>query len=141
MMGKDFSLTLSLFVAQGLERRTADFYTAVFGAVETNCYEMLRLTMIEMQIGPMGIVICGSDPVREAAPSYVGPFHPKAPGTVSSIFQLTVPDVRSLVKAALEAGGTMRDKLQLDMQDRLVASIFDPAGHVWVLIERGEDGE
>lgn len=137
----DFNLNLSVFVEQGLERATADFYTAAFGAEEINSYEMLRLMMIEMQIGHLGIVICGSDPQREQAPSYAGPFHPKNPGAVSAIFQLTVPDVRAVVNAALEAGGDMRDRLQADMNGRLVASLFDPAGHVWVLIEAGNGDE
>ncbi|UIY27953.1 hypothetical protein LZK73_12285 [Neorhizobium galegae] len=78
-------MSLSLFVAQGRERDTAEFYKNVFGATETNSYEMLRLTMIELQLGPIGIVVCGSDPEREAAPSYQGPYHPKT----------TVPSARS----------------------------------------------
>lgn len=64
MLGSNFSLSLSLFVAQGRERDTAEFYKNVFGATETNSYEMLRLMMIELQLGPIGIVVCGSDPER-----------------------------------------------------------------------------
>lgn len=135
MIGSDFRLSLNLFVAQGRERETAEFYRVVFGAEETNSYEMLRSVMIEMQIGEMGLVICGSDPAREAAPGYSGTHHPQVPGAVSSFFQLVVPDVRSIVKAALAAGGEMRDRLQLDTQGRIVASIYDPAGHIWLLIE------
>ncbi|EUB95547.1 Glyoxalase-like domain containing protein [Rhizobium sp. CF080] len=141
MLGSDFSLSLSLFVAQGRERDTAEFYKNVFGAKETNSYEMLRLTMIELELGSIGIVVCGSDPDMEAAPSYQGPYHPKNDGAVSTIFQLTVPDVESVVDAAFEFGGMMRDRIQTDMNGRQVASIFDPAGHVWVLIERGQDEE
>jgi PhnB protein len=37
MLGSNFSLSLSLFVAQGRERDTAEFYKNVFGATETNC--------------------------------------------------------------------------------------------------------
>ena len=140
MMRKDFGFSLSLFVAQGRERQTADFYKSVFGAEETNSYEMLRLMMIELQLGPIGIVVCGSDPARESSASYQGPFHPRTDGAVSTIFQLTVPDVEAVVDAAFDAGGMMRDRLQTDMRGRQVASIFDPAGHVWVLIEAG-DGE
>ncbi len=142
MIGSDFRLSLNLFVAQGRERETAEFYASVFGAEETNSYEMLRSVMIEMQIGELGLVICGSDPSRETAPGYSGTHHPKTPGSVSSFFQLIVPDVRAMVKAALEAGGEMRDRLQLDVQGRIVASIYDPAGHIWVLIEAmsGEEG-
>ncbi|WP_306871253.1 VOC family protein [Neorhizobium galegae] len=128
-------------MAQGRERPTAEFYKNVFGATETNSYEMLRLTMIELQFGSIGIVVCGSDPERESAPSYQGPYHPKNDGAVSTIFQLTVPDVESVVEAAFEFGGMMRDRIQTDMNGRQVASIFDPAGHVWVLIERGQDIE
>lgn len=136
MLGSNFSLSLSLFVAQGRERDTAEFYKNVFGATETNSYEMLRLMMIELQLGPIGIVVCGSDPERESAPTYQGPYHPKSDGAVSTIFQLTVPDVESVVEAAFQFGGMMRDRIQTDMNGRQVASIFDPAGHVWVLIER-----
>jgi uncharacterized glyoxalase superfamily protein PhnB len=141
MIGSDFRLSLNVFVAQGRERETADFYKAAFGAEEVNSYEMLRLMMIEMQIGQLGMIVCGSDPVRESAAGYIGPFHPKVPGAVSSIFQLTVTDVRAVTRAALDAGGAMRDELQLDGQGRIVASIFDPAGHVWVLIEAGGETE
>jgi Uncharacterized protein conserved in bacteria len=135
MFGNDFSLSLSLFVAQGRERQTADFYKSVFGAEETNSYEMLHLMMIELQLGPIGLVVCGSDPKRERAPSYQGPFHPKTDGAVSAMFQLTVPDVEAVVDAAFKAGGMLRDNIQTDLQGRQVATIFDPAGHAWVLIE------
>ncbi|MFB9950812.1 VOC family protein [Rhizobium puerariae] len=141
MIGSDFSLSLSLFVKQGLERETADFYRAAFGAEEINCYEMLRLLMIEMRLGPMGITVCGSDPKREAAPSHEGPFHPGTAGAVSAIFQLTVPDVKAVVSAAVEAGGIVRDEVQTDTRERQVASVFDPAGHIWVLIEQGQGEE
>jgi len=141
MIGSGFRLSLNLFVAQGRERETAEFYRTVFGAEETNSYEMLRSVMIEMQIGDMGLVICGSDPARETAPGYSGTYHPKVPGAVSSFFQLIVPDVRSVVTVALDAGGELRDRLQLDVQGRIVASIFDPAGHIWVLIEAGNGEE
>ncbi|UIY27952.1 hypothetical protein LZK73_12280 [Neorhizobium galegae] len=52
-----------------------------------------------------------------------------------------MPDVESVVEAAFQFGGMMRDRIQADMNGRQVASIFDPAGHVWVLIERGPDEE
>lgn len=141
MTGDDFSLSLSLFVAQGRERQTADFYKTAFGAEEINSYEILRLTMIELRLGPIGLVVCGSDPSREAAAEYQGPFHPRTDGAVTAIFQLSVPDVESVVDAVFEAGGMMRDPIQTDMQGRQIASIFDPAGHVWVLIESGAGTE
>ncbi len=141
MTGNEISLSLSLFVEQGQERSTAEFYKAVFGAEEVNCYEMLRLLMIELQLGPFSIVICGSNPKHEAAPSYGGPFYPKTPGAVSTIFQLTVPDVGGVVNAALEAGGTIRDPVQTDLSDREVASIFDPGGHIWVLIGKSDEAQ
>ncbi len=141
MTGNEINLSLSLFVEQGQERSTAEFYKAVFGAEEVNCYEMLRLLMIELQLGPFNIVICGSDPKHEAAPSYSGPFYPKTQGAVSTIFQLTVPDVGEIVNAAIEAGGMIRDPVQTDLRDREVASIFDPGGHIWVLIGQPHEAE
>lgn len=47
-----------------------------------------------------------------------------------------MPDVESVVEAAFQFGGMTRDRIQTDMNGRQVASIFDPAGHVWVLTER-----
>ncbi len=134
MIINDRGLSLSIFVEQGRERHTADFYVQVFGAEEITCYEMMRLLIIELRLGSIGIVICGSDPVREAAPSYTGPFSPSTPGQVSTIFQLAVDDVETAVETVLEAGGGLRDAIQVDLRDRQVASIFDPAGHVWVLV-------
>lgn len=138
-MGSDISVNLSLFGKQGHERGTADFYKAAFGAEEINCYELLNLLTVELRLGHTGIFVCGSDPKREVTPTYGGPYHPKAAGAVSAIFQLTVPDVEASVEAAIAAGARIRDKVQSDLHDRRVASIFDPAGHVWVLIERAEN--
>ena len=141
-MGSDLRLSLSLFVAQGRERETAEFYKAVFGAEEIGAYEMMRLQMIELQFGDISITVCGSDPAREIAPGYHGPFHPNMPGAVSSIFQLTIADVNVAVEIAAELGGSIRDKVQVDMAGRRAASIYDPAGHIWVLTEEAtEDTE
>lgn len=38
--------------------------------------------------------------------------------------------------AVTVAGATVRDPAQLDAAGRTVATVFDPAGHIWALIER-----
>ncbi|BDV39443.1 hypothetical protein DSM21852_26960 [Methylocystis bryophila] len=40
------------------------------------------------------------------------------------------------MQRALSAGAVIRDEIQTDMTGRRVASIFDPFGHIWALVQR-----
>jgi uncharacterized glyoxalase superfamily protein PhnB len=84
--------------------------------------------------------VAGSNPNREKTPSYGGPFFSKEPGAVSSIFQLKVSNIDDAMQRALAAGAVIRDEIQTDMIGRRVASIFDPFGHIWAVVERKAEG-
>ncbi|WP_204340493.1 VOC family protein [Rhizobium leguminosarum] len=83
------------------------------------------LAAVEMRVGNLSVCVAGSNPNREKSPSYGGPFFPKEPGTVSTIFQLQVSNVEDVMQRALAAGAMIRDEVQIDIIGR-VASIFDP---------------
>ncbi|MGP4723090.1 hypothetical protein ACSV5S_00350 [Agrobacterium deltaense] len=40
------------------------------------------------------------------------------------------------MQRAVSAGVVIRDEIQTDIMGRHVASIFDPFGHIWALVER-----
>lgn len=136
-MTEDISVEFSLFVEHGREREAANFYTAAFGAQEENTNDIDgALAAVEMRFGNLSVWVAGSNPNREKSPSYGGPFFPKEPGAVSTIFQLKVGDIEGMMERAVAAGAVIRDEIQTDMIGRRVASIFDPFGHIWALVER-----
>ncbi|WP_315744151.1 MULTISPECIES: VOC family protein [unclassified Bradyrhizobium] len=136
-MTEDISVEFSLFVEHGREREAANFYAAAFGASEADTYDIDGvLAGVEMRFGNSQIWVAGANPNREKTPSYGGPFFPKAPGDVSTIFQLEVGNIDGAMQRALAAGAVIRDEIQTDMTGRRVASIFDPFGHIWALVQR-----
>ncbi|WP_296071434.1 VOC family protein [uncultured Agrobacterium sp.] len=136
-MSADFIVELSLFVEHGREREAANFYAAAFGAQEENTNDIDgALAAVEMRFGNLPVWVAGSNPNREKSPSYGGPFFPKEPGAVSTIFQLKVGNIEGVMQRALSAGAVIRDEIQTDVMGRRVASIFDPLGHIWALVER-----
>lgn len=139
-MTEDISVEFSLFVEHGREREAANFYAAAFGAQEENINDINDidgvLAAVEMRFGNLPVWVAGSNPNREKSPSYGGPFFPKEPGAVSTIFQLKVGNIEGVMQDALAAGAVIRDEIQTDIIGRRVASIFDPFGHIWVLVER-----
>lgn len=140
-MTEDISVAFSLFVEHGREREAASFYTAAFDAQEENTnYIEGTLAVVEMRFGNLPVWVAGSNPNREKSASYGGPFFPKAPGAVSTIFQLEVGNAERVVQRALAAGAVLRDQVQIDITGRRVASVFDPFGHIWALVERKADG-
>ncbi|WP_245448362.1 hypothetical protein [Neorhizobium sp. T6_25] len=56
------------------------------------------------------------------------------------MFHLNVGNIEGVMQAALAAGAVIRDEIQTDMIGRRAASIFDPFGHIWALVERKADG-
>ena len=130
-------LELSLFVEHGRERAAAEFYCSAFGAQKGECHFLDDGTVagIDITLGGTRISVCGSNPNREAAPWRGGPFFPKAAGAVSTMFPLTVSDLDKAVVRAMRHGAELRDPVQPDTLGRRVASVFDPYGHIWALIE------
>ncbi|MBG0807904.1 VOC family protein [Methylosinus sp. H3A] len=136
-MTEDISVEFSLFVEHGREREAANYYTAAFGAQEVDTYDLDGvLAAVEMRFGNLPVWVAGSNPNREKTTSYGGPFFPKAPGAVSTIFQLKVGNIDGAMQRALAAGAVIRDEIQTDTTGRRVASIFDPFGHIWALVQR-----
>lgn len=136
-MTGEISIEMSLFVQHGREQEAADFYVAAFGAEVIEPYRLDGVLMgFAMRFGTMPVAVAGSNPRREQNPSYGGPSFPKAAGSVSAIFTLNVADVEHAVRQASQAGAVIRDAVQMDVLGRRVASIFDPFGHIWALVER-----
>lgn len=136
-MTDEISFEMSLFVEHGREQEAADFYSAAFGATVVEPYSLDGVLMgFAMRFGAMPVAVAGSNPRREENPSYGGPFFPKAAGSVSAIFTLTVGDIERTMERAIEAGAVTRDVVQVDVLGRRVASVFDPFGHIWALVER-----
>jgi uncharacterized glyoxalase superfamily protein PhnB len=136
-MADDISVEFSLLVEHGREQEAADFYGAAFGAQQVDTYSVDGVLMaVEMRFGAMPVSVAGSNPKREQTPSYGGPFFPKAPGAVSTVFRVNVDDIDSAMRRAVGAGAVIRDAIQTDILGRRVASVFDPFGHIWGLVER-----
>ncbi|CAN7577514.1 VOC family protein [Bosea sp. LjRoot237] len=136
-MEHSIGVGLTIFVQHGREQQAADFYSEAFEARQIKGYRVDgELAGVEMLIGGTRVSVAGSNPRREEEPSYGGPFFPKAAGAVSTIVQLTVPDIEACFAQAIVAGAALRDRVQTDVEGRRVASLFDPFGHIWVLIER-----
>jgi len=136
-MSKNMSIQLSLFVEHGREREAADFYVAAFGAQEVDTYSVDGvLACVIMRFSELQVTIAGSNPNREKTPSYGGPFFPKQAGAVSGIVQIGVADIDVAFPCAISAGAVVRDPIQADTLGRRVASVFDPLGHIWALVEQ-----
>ncbi|MCJ8053683.1 VOC family protein [Shinella curvata] len=136
-MSNEISIEISLFVEHGREQEAADFYVAAFGAEVIEPYRLDGVLMgFAMRFGATPVAVAGSNPRREQNPSYGGPFFPKVAGSVSAIFTLNVGDIEHAVQRASRSGAVIRDAVQRDVLDRRVASLFDPFGHIWALVER-----
>jgi PhnB protein len=141
-MKQTIGLGLAIFVQHGREQEAADFYSEAFEARQLKTHKIDgELAGVEMLMGGLRISVAGSNPRREEEPSYGGPFFPKSAGAVSTIIQLTVPDIEACFAQAIVAGAALRDRVQTDVEGRRVASLFDPFGHIWVLIEQQAEPE
>lgn len=141
-MEHSIGVGLTVFVQHGREQQAADFYSEAFEARQLKTHRIDgELAGVEMLIGGTRVSVAGSNPRREEEPSYGGPFFPKAAGAVSTIIQLTVPDIEACFAQAIVAGAALRDRVQTDVDGRRVASLFDPFGHIWMLTERQREAE
>lgn len=59
------------------------------------------LAGVVMWLGEMGVTVAGSNSNRERMPSYDGPFFPKEPGPVSTIFQLRAAEIDGAIQRAV----------------------------------------
>lgn len=132
------SLSFTLFVEHGRQQEASLFYQAAFGAVETETHYLQdrEIMAVELNLGGQRLTICGSNPRREADPSRGGPFFLKEKGAGSTIVRLEVNDAAAVLKAAVAAGATVRDKVGIADNGHRLAAIFDPFGHIWGLHEK-----
>jgi uncharacterized glyoxalase superfamily protein PhnB len=136
-MADEVGVELSLFVEHGREQEAADFYLAAFGAEQVEQYRPGGVLLaVELRLGSMSLTVAGSNPKREKELSHGGPFSPGVAGAVSAVSQLKVGNLDQVIQKALTAGATLRNPIQLDDTKRRVASVFDPFGHIWGLVEQ-----
>lgn len=134
---QQIGFSLSLFVAHGKEQEASEFYQAAFNATEIRTYKPKgTTTAVELRIGEMNLFVAGSNPRRELEQSLGGPFFPKASGAVTTIFHLIVADVDAAYRMAIDAGATARNQPQPTTEGFRAASLIDPFGHIWGLVER-----
>jgi uncharacterized glyoxalase superfamily protein PhnB len=114
------------------------FYQSAFGAVQMKTYHLHNneLLAIDLEIGGRLIAVCGSNPHREADPLRGGPFFLKEKGTGSTIFRLEVNHVSAVLKAAIAAGASVRERIAIAEDGHRTAAIFDPFGYIWGLHEK-----
>ncbi len=135
---KATSLSFTLFVEHGSQEAAAIFYRAAFGAIKTKTHFLQdkEPMAVELELGGSLISVCGSNPRREAEPWRGGPFFPKANGSGHAVYRLEVDDLAATLEAAVAAGASIRDPLQVADYGRRSATIFDPFGHIWGLHEK-----
>lgn len=139
-MENEISIGLAVIVEHGREQEAADFYAAAFGARQDERHSIDGvLAAVDLLFGTTRVTVGGANPKREADPSRGGPFFPKAAGAVSTIFQVNVGNLDAVVQSAVTAGATIRYAIDTDEDGRRGASVFDPFGHIWTLIERKAD--
>ena len=136
-MPDHMSPRLTFYVEHGREQEAATFYATAFGAHETKKHyiDNRTLTGVELELGGLPITVAGSNPKREQSPALGGPFYPKAPGAVSAVLTLPVADLDDAVQHATAAGATVRDQPSPSSTGGRAATVFDPFGHMWALIE------
>lgn len=136
-MHNDGELSMTLVVKHGREQEAADFYQVAFGArVVTHHHGTGGLMAVDMDFGTVRICVAGANPKRDEDGSLGGPRSPEASGTLSATLRLAVRDLEAAVSTATGAGATVRDPIQNDTAGRRVATLFDPFGHFWALVQR-----
>ena len=136
-MSDQISIGLSIFVEHGRELAASDFYAAAFGTqqIRTHTHDGAVIA-VDLLLGTLPIFVVGANPKRQANPDLGGPFHPQTVGAVSTVLNLTVGDLDTVIGKAVAAGATIRDAAQLDDRGGRSAAVFDPFGHIWTLSER-----
>jgi len=126
----------TIYVEHGRELEAVNFYKTAFEAITLKTYEARGVvTGADIKIGSTNISVSGSNPTREAEPFRGGPFFPKAPGAVNSVFRLHVRNANLALDRAVQAGAHIRDGLQYADIGCKVAVVIDLFGYIWALIE------
>ena len=111
-----------------------DFYKQVFGAVEV--FRLAepngRIGHAELTFGPTKIMLSDEYPEH-------GIQSPLAFGGSGSSVHLSVSDVDSLTKRAVEAGATVLMEPTDQFYGQRVSKLQDPFGHDWVLGQQIEE--
>lgn len=134
---KSVSLSLTIFIEHSRQAEAVRFYEKVFDTSSTAIYSPNdQWVGFDLRVGDTVISIAGANPRREAEPWRGGPFFPKEKGAVNVILRLAVNNVEDLLRRAIVAGATVRDKPQLSIEGIRSATFFDPFGHIWAITER-----
>ncbi|GAB1716828.1 MAG: hypothetical protein NTAFB05_18700 [Nitrobacter sp.] len=133
----DLSLSLTIFIEHGRQAEAVRFYEDAFDTSSTAIYSPDNLWVgFDLRVGETVISIAGANPRREAEPWRGGPFFPKERGAVNVILRLAVNNVEDVLRRAIVAGATVRDKPQSSIEGVRGATFFDPFGHIWAVTER-----
>lgn len=130
---EEWTMVSTLFVEHGREEEACSFYEAAFNAVPLRTLEVNgAVAGVDLAIGDHVFSVCGANPNRDRQPERGGPFFPKAPGAVNAVFRIETRNIAAVIKQAVAAGATTRDKIQLTGKGQKVGSLFDPFGHIWM---------
>jgi uncharacterized glyoxalase superfamily protein PhnB len=129
-------IAIHIFVDHGNEDAAAAFYQTAFGFIEISRGEIDgTLASVVMRAGDVEFNVVGSNPNREADPSRGGPFSVKEPGKTSVVFTLKVNDIAGAFEKALASGASTRSNIDSSEDGTLTATLFDPFGHIWAIVE------
>ena len=109
-----------------------DYYKKAFGAVE-----LFRMEH-EGKIGHAEIKI-GDSPIMLADGGHENYVSPKSLGGTPVSLMIYVPDVDSVYKQAIDAGGVELKALQDQFYGDRSGTLKDPYGHIWTVATHKED--
>jgi PhnB protein len=126
--------TVTTYLAVENAAEAIDYYKRAFGAQEKVRMDAPggKIGHAELQIGDSIVML--SDPFPQATvkpPKEIG-------GTSASVF-MYVDDVDSVVKKAVDAGGTVTQEVSNQFWGDRFGSISDPFGHTWSIATHVED--
>jgi PhnB protein len=105
-----------------------DFYTTVFGAVETQ-----RWTAPDGRIGHAELALAGQRLYLADEHPEIGVRGPRTLGGTAVSFVLDVPDADATVDRAVDAGAVLERPVTLQGHGARAGWIVDPFGHRWSL--------
>jgi PhnB protein len=111
-----------------------EFYTKVFGAVET-----MRMPMPDGKVAHAELMVGGAPIMLADEFPEMGFRGPKALGGSSVTLHLYVEDVDTVVERATSAGANVLNEVQDHFYGDRAGKIEDPFGHVWYIATHKED--
>jgi len=110
-----------------------DYYKKAFGAVELFRMEHEgKIGHAEIKIGDSPIMLADEQPE-------MGYVSPKALGGTPVSLMIYVPDVDTIYKQAIDAGGVELKALQDQFYGDRSGTLTDPFGHIWTIATHKED--